>query len=408
MEKKKETYPIATLCELKDNIDTAPDYQRPLVWKTSNKQLLIDTILRGLDIPKFYWKQIDSEHFEVIDGQQRIRTIWEFYDNKFKLPKDADPIDGEEIKDKFYKDLPIKLKKKFTIYSLDVVVVYNVEDDEEIREMFLRLQNGITLKAQEKRNAMVSKMRDFVIEGSKHNFFKEKVGFQDKRFFHQQVFAQMVLLEINNGPTDIKNSSLTNMYKEEKDFDSKGLTAKKVIKTLDYLDRIFKENTPELKQHYAVSFYMLISKLLDKYVIQGMEEDIFKFFINFEQFRIAEMKKDEDKDNDILEFQDKISHASDSKSALQWRLDYFFSKLGVMYPNILLKDENRNFSYEQRLAIWRRDNKVCQIKKKCEGKYLQFADMDVDHIIPHSKGGKTIVSNGRVSCPECNRSKGAN
>jgi 5-methylcytosine-specific restriction endonuclease McrA len=55
-----------------------------------------------------------------------------------------------------------------------------------------------------------------------------------------------------------------------------------------------------------------------------------------------------------------------------------------------------------------KDNKVCQIKKKCEGKYLQFADMDVDHIIPHSKGGKTIVSNGRVSCPECNRSKGAN
>jgi 5-methylcytosine-specific restriction endonuclease McrA len=34
--------------------------------------------------------------------------------------------------------------------------------------------------------------------------------------------------------------------------------------------------------------------------------------------------------------------------------------------------------------------------------------MDVDHIIPHSKGGKTIVSNGRVSCSECNRSKGAN
>jgi integrase len=62
----------------------------------------------------------------------------------------------------------------------------------------------------------------------------------------------------------------------------------------------------------------------------------------------------------------------------------------------------------KRLAIWRRDNKVCEIKKKCEGKYLQFADMDVDHIIPHSKGGKTIVSNGRVSCSECNRSKGAN
>ena len=111
MERKREPYPVSTLCELKDNIDTNPDYQRPAVWKTSNKQLLIDTILRGLDVPKFYWKQIDEDHFEVIDGQQRIRTIWEFHDNKFKLAKDADPIDGEEIKDKLYKDLSIKMKK---------------------------------------------------------------------------------------------------------------------------------------------------------------------------------------------------------------------------------------------------------------------------------------------------------
>ena len=207
MERKRESYPITTLCELKDNIDTNPDYQRPLVWKNSNKQLLIDTILRGLDIPKFYWKQIDEEHFEVIDGQQRIRTIWEFYDNKFKLAKDADPITNEEIKDKFYKDLPIKLKKKFTMYLIDIVIVYNVQDDEEIREMFLRLQNGITLKAQEKRNAMVSKMRDFAIDCSQHEFFS-KVGFKNLRFAYQLVAAQMILLELNGGPTDIRNSNL--------------------------------------------------------------------------------------------------------------------------------------------------------------------------------------------------------
>ena len=46
MERKREPYPVSTLCELKENIDTNPDYQRPAVWKTSNKQLLIDTILR--------------------------------------------------------------------------------------------------------------------------------------------------------------------------------------------------------------------------------------------------------------------------------------------------------------------------------------------------------------------------
>ena len=406
MERKREPYPVSTLCELKDNIDTNPDYQRPAVWKISNKQLLIDTIIRGLDVPKFYWKQIDEDHFEVIDGQQRIRTIWEFHDNKFKLAKDADPIDGEEIKDKFYKDLSIKMKKKFTMYLIDVVIVYNTKDDEEIREMFLRLQNGITLKSQEKRNAMVSKMRDFVIICSKHKFFSEKVGFKDLRFAHQLVSAQMILLELNNGPNDIRNSNLNNMYKDQKEFNDNSSEAKKVLKTLDYLNEVFKENTPELKPYYAVSFYLLISKLLDKYVITNMEDKIFNFFLDFENYRQNEKNKPDEKDPEIMEFEDKVSHSSDSKSSLEWRHDYFMTRFGIKFPEVPLKDENRNFSYEQRRAIWRRD-KTCQIKIKCDGKKLQFSDMDADHIIPHSKGGKTIVSNGRASCPECNRSRGA-
>ena len=406
MQRKREPYPISTLCELKDNIDTSPDYQRPLVWPLSNKQLLIDTVLRGLDIPKFYWKQIDDEHFEVIDGQQRIRTIWEFYDNKFKLAKDEEPVDGEDINNKYYKDLPIKMKKKFTMYLIDVVIVYDAKDDEEIREMFLRLQNGVTLKAQEKRNAMGGNMRDFVINCSKHKFFSEKVGFKDLRFAHQAVASQMILLELSKGATDIRNKNLNDMYKEQKNFDTNNSDAKKVIRTLEYLNKIFKEKTPELKPYYVLTFYLLISRLMDKYVITNLEDDIFKFFLDFEKFRNQEEEKQEDKDPDIMEFKDKISHSSDSKSSLEWRHNYFISRFGINFPDVPLKDENRNFSHEQRLALWRRD-KTCQLKIKCDGKILQFGDMDADHITPYSKGGKTIVSNGRASCPECNRSRGA-
>jgi 5-methylcytosine-specific restriction endonuclease McrA len=73
---------------------------------------------------------------------------------------------------------------------------------------------------------------------------------------------------------------------------------------------------------------------------------------------------------------------------------------------LLTKDEKRNFSYEQRLAIWRRDEGICQIKKKCEGQKLAWNDeWDADHIKPFIKGGKTIVANGRVSCSSCNRSR---
>ena len=52
-------------------------------------------------------------------------------------------------------------------------------------------------------------------------------------------------------------------------------------------------------------------------------------------------------------------------------------------------------------------DKFCKLKIRCNGKKLQFADMEPDHINPHSRGGKTLVSNGQASCVECNRSKGA-
>ena len=85
--------------------------------------------------------------------------------------------------------------------------------------MFWRLQNGITLRAQEKRHAMVGNMRDFVIQISKLPFFAEKVGYKDNRLAHESTAAQLILLEINGEPCDVRNSNLNNMYKQEKDFD---------------------------------------------------------------------------------------------------------------------------------------------------------------------------------------------
>ena len=408
MDKKREPFPVSTLCGLKENIDTKPDYQRPLVWKLVNKQLLMDTILRGYDIPKFYWKENKKDSYEVVDGQQRIRAIWDFQDNQFKMPKDCDPVEDNDIADKFYNELPVSMKKKFDMYLIDVVILYNVENDEEIREMFLRLQNGITLKAQEKRHAFGGNMRDFVIQISKHPFFLEKVGYKDLRFAYESTAAQLILLEINGEATDVRNSNLNNLYKDNKDFDENSNVAKKIKKTISYLNKIFEEHTPELKPYYVQSMYMLISKLLDKHVIDDLEKPIFNFFLEFDQYRSIERDKTENRDPEITEFQDKVSHSGDSKSSLQWRLDFFLTKFGQKFPDVSLKDDTRNFTHEQKLAIWRRDDQICQIKLKCNGIRLSFSDMDADHIIPHVKGGKTLVSNGRTSCVACNRSKGAN
>jgi len=73
MEISKRPWPILSVCGIKSSIDTNPDFQRPAVWSRSQKQLLIDTILRGYDIPKLYWRKTSSkpEKYDFVDGQQR-------------------------------------------------------------------------------------------------------------------------------------------------------------------------------------------------------------------------------------------------------------------------------------------------------------------------------------------------
>src|SRR5437016_6461283 len=60
-----------------------PEYQRqPNLWSVEKKSLLIDSILRDIDIPKLYFNQVDKT-YEVVDGQQRLWALWEFLDGSY-------------------------------------------------------------------------------------------------------------------------------------------------------------------------------------------------------------------------------------------------------------------------------------------------------------------------------------
>src|ERR1700730_13721185 len=168
MKMNKRPHPLETICSYEARIDPTPDYQRPPAWSRKQKQLLLDTVLREYDIPKLYWRAVqrtDGVEYEVVDGQQRIRTFWEFRRNDFPLAKDMDDVRGHKIAGMRYNDLPLDVRTIFDAYPVDVVIVEDAtqtEQEDEVRDMFLRLQNGTILKAQEKRNAMTGSMRDFV------------------------------------------------------------------------------------------------------------------------------------------------------------------------------------------------------------------------------------------------------
>lgn len=406
MEMSKKAWPISSMYGIRSAINTNPDYQRPAVWSSAQKQLLVDSVLRGYDVPKFYWRQVSKNpaKFDVVDGQQRIRAICEFYDGSYGLPKDAEAIDGNSVAGLKYEELPFDLRIKWDTYNLDVVVMSEADED-ETREMFLRLQNGTSLKAQEKRNAMPGNMRDFVKVIATHPVFSV-CGFSNSRFVYDQVSAQMVLMELSGGPCNVKNADLNRMYEKNKDFDSNGLKAKKCRKVLDFLYAAFPSKTPELERFNLISLYSVASQLLEKYVVKDRAAELADWFLKFELYRREQDKLPSDEaDNEIVIYHEKTSHSTDAVDSLTWRHEFLLRKFFEAVSDVELKDDQRLFTHEQRLAIYRRDGGHCKVAIKCQGEKCEWENWAADHIKPWSKGGKTTVENGQVSCIACNSAK---
>lgn len=134
-------------------LELNPDFQRGSVWTPPARTFLIDTILRQLPIPKVYLRtKIDvstkKSIREVVDGQQRLRAIIEFSEDKFPLSKRASEFAGKR-----YSDLTEKEQEIFLSYPIAVDQLVNASTD-DVLEVFARLNSyTVTLNGPEKRHA---------------------------------------------------------------------------------------------------------------------------------------------------------------------------------------------------------------------------------------------------------------
>ncbi len=155
MKRIKDDWPATTAHYRKRDIDPKPPRQRGHVWSGSQKQLLIDSMLRGFDISQLYLTKAENTDYlwEVVDGQQRLRAVWEFFDGEYKLSEDSEPLGEHIIAGKAFGELHPEVKDRLQSHSLSFVILEE-ENEDEIEEMFLRLQNGSSLNSAEKRNAI--------------------------------------------------------------------------------------------------------------------------------------------------------------------------------------------------------------------------------------------------------------
>jgi hypothetical protein len=148
-------------------LELNPNFQRRPVWKKGAKSYLVDTILRGLPIPIIFLRDLPSDlktlkaKRDVVDGQQRIRTLLSFIDRDL-LP-DFDPSKDEFVIDpthnknwggKGFSQLDKAARQQILDYQFSVHSFPADTDDREILQIFARMNStGVKLNAQELRNA---------------------------------------------------------------------------------------------------------------------------------------------------------------------------------------------------------------------------------------------------------------
>lgn len=202
MEKRTQNYNLDEIIERMDKKKLTFDYpiQRESgQWDKSQKSLLVDSILNGFFLPEIYIIREGTNDFSpmsILDGKQRLTTLYEFAKDGFALTNDLDevtivdisfddnknPIKEERtyaIANKKFSELDPELQRVFNKYKLEVKLLAGFSD-EQIEDQFYRLNNGCTFTKSQKANVKLgTELAGKLKEIEECDFFQNRAAFSN-------------------------------------------------------------------------------------------------------------------------------------------------------------------------------------------------------------------------------------
>lgn len=316
-----------------DNIDFSPAYQRlSSVWSKSQKQLLIDSIFNGFDIPKFYLQYMPISKskkslfvYGIIDGKQRLETIKEFVEDRFRVAGDFKFIDQNSqqyyisIAGKKFSEIeksePI-LAAKFLKYELSIVFM-DTDEPDNITETFVRLNSGVAVNTAEKRNAYGGKLSEEIKTLCETSlFFTNKIRLSNNRYTHLDLALKLLMIEM--GYEDLSKKTVDNFVKGNKQFDE--YCQRSLINLKEKLHNIgtrFNDKDTLLSiKNLIITFYSILDEI--------PTQDLRTFMEYFENLRKKNKSFDNTDENygidvRMVDFSRNLQQGADKKFSLDAR-----------------------------------------------------------------------------------------
>lgn len=402
----------------KKSINLNPGFQRKSVWSLSDRKKLIQSILSNYPIPCiFLYRRQEKGNiiYDVIDGKQRLESIFYFLQDKYAVKFDFDNVGRE----KQYKWKDIKKQNKiFLSYKVQTVEVTG--NLAEIIELFVRINStGKPLTGAEKRNAkyyeslflqeatkLSSKYQEYLL--TQHILSSSQMG----RMRDVELFSEL-LMSIHNGTVINKKAALDRalandsidkslLQKHSSDFQD-------TIKHLKYLfPSLYETRFHQISDFY--SLFMVIWEMRQNHFVicNQKSKELANYFLvklsNGIDEHLNNIKKGKSTIKTKPLYADYYHTVQSDTDGAQNRLKRARILKGLLFSLFEIKDSKRFFSVEQRRLLWNSDiEPVCS---KCK-KSLTWNTFTIDHVLAHSKGGRTSLENADILCRSCNSKKGA-
>lgn len=267
-------YGVSDFLEWRGNqlLDLSPQFQRRGVWTRQAKSFLIDTIIRGKPMPKVIITQelIDGKNVRtVVDGQQRLRAIFEYIAGSFSILKSHNDQYGG-LK---YDDLPKEVRDEIQKYEVGVDILFGASFA-DILDIFARINTySVTLNPQEKLNAKylgIFKTYSYELGHAAASYFKEGNILSVKAIgrMGEAQLASDVLVALCEGPQTNKNiEKFYKQYENSEDVPTELFEARDLFnKSMAFIGTIYPAEeikpTNWARQHLFYTLFVVVAHAL--------------------------------------------------------------------------------------------------------------------------------------------------
>lgn len=242
------------------------------IWSADKKSLLIHSCIYGYPIPPFYCVEQDSSLYNFIDGKQRLTNLFQFLDGEFSLSDNTPLVDDMDISGLTFEQLPEDYQEEILDTYLSITFLKNITE-EEIEEVFFRLNNGVSLTKIELIRSKASGMvMDFINQLTDSPFFKKSLNLtvtQRKRYVDQEIVLQILSLLLYNTDRGFSGNELMELAEELKENGINDTTKDMIYEVTDYLSQAFPHKNKFLRKTNIAALFIIAQRAMMQDVKQS-------------------------------------------------------------------------------------------------------------------------------------------